>query len=126
LVSKKRPRKALYICFIVTCFCLGWWRGSVVNQKLQAYQSLFYKTVSIQATALEDAVYNENGQLTFTATNINVSQPEAGQIIGQIEISGFGATAVYRGDRIEASGYLFPKRGANQAGMSFAQMSVLS
>src|SRR5207342_3567458 len=37
-------------------------------------------------------------------------------------INGYGETMVYRGDRLEVSGSLYPTRGASQATVSFAEL----
>lgn len=127
LVLLRRPNKRyIFVVLILLAGLLGWWRGSVYMERLSMYQSLYGKDVTLQVTALEDGIYNDKGQLTFTADKLKVGRPQEYRLVGQIEVSGFGATAVYRGDIIQAQGQLFPKRGANQAGMSFAALSVVS
>ncbi len=125
IIARRRDRRIFYVAFVLLCLAVGWWRGSVYVQKLAMYDALFYETVAIEAKVLEDAVYNDKGQLLFTVDSIAVQEPVSQELIGQMEIAGFGANAVYRGDHITASGFMFPKRGANQAGMSFANITIV-
>ncbi len=104
---------------------LGLWRGGEYLQRLQPYQQLALQKVQFTATASIDAVYGQNSQLSFVVHDVHFTSPETMRAPGSIKISGFGETMVYRGDRLEISGKLYPTRGASQATASFAQLSKL-
>jgi competence protein ComEC len=94
--------------------------------RLEPYRTLAHHKVIFTATADADAVYGKTSQLTFTARNVAFIYPQAVQVPGSVKISGFGETMVYRGDRLQISGSLYPTRGANQASVSFAEMHLVS
>ena len=107
------------IILVLAAGSFGVWRGSVYLQQLQPYKTYMKQTVTLEVTALDDAVYAENGQLSFPAGKVVVaSQPAK----GQIRVKGFGELAVYRGDRLRVTGALYPTRGATQATLSYAQL----
>jgi competence protein ComEC len=120
-----RGRKHGFLfAIIITCaFGVGYWRGGIYLAKVDSYQRLFGKNVTMYATATQDAVYSERRQLVFTASNIVINNQE---MVGNIEIEGFGVPMVYRGDRVGATGKLFSKRGENIAGIKFANLSIIS
>ncbi len=104
---------------------LGWWRGSLVMQRLSAYQPLYERKVVLKAAADSDAVYGDKSQLTFDVVNATVSKPAATNLVGKIKVAGFGAPMVYRGDIVQVEGKLFKTRGSRQASVSFADIAVL-
>ncbi len=116
---------ALYIVFFVVCLGLGIWQGLSYLQKTDLYKQLYRKAVIMEVTAKEDAVYSERKQIIFSANNIRVQKPFQQKLVGNIEVEGFGVPMVYRGDRIRIEGKLFPKRGENIAGVSFAKMTLI-
>ena len=105
---------------------LGLWRGSIYMQNVYGIQALSSQKVVIEATATADSVYSTRSQIEFTASNIQLLQPDRKALAGSFKISGFGAPMVYRGDRVKVSGKLFPMRGSNQGRMAYAQLQKLS
>ena len=99
----------------------GLWRGSIYMQKLSELKSLTGQNITIKATATSDAVYAAATQLEFTAGQVQL-QPNHKPLAGSFKVSGFGEAMVYRGDRLQISGKLYPTRGANQARISYAQL----
>jgi competence protein ComEC len=119
-------RKNVWTLLAVMLFglSLGWWRGSLYMQHLAAYQNYFGHKITIVATAGEDATYDSHKQLTFDTHNVVIQ--ETGQTLtGRIGVSGFGAPAVFAGDRVQVSGKLYPGRGSYQAKISFAAIDIV-
>lgn len=104
---------------------LGAWRGGVYLNELQPYQALAHQKVVFTATANVDAVYGASSQLSFVVRDVQFVDPQSVRVPGTVKVSGFGATMVYRGDRLRVSGKLYPTRGASQATVSFAQVAKI-
>ncbi len=100
---------------------LGLARGTVYMQKLGELKNLTGQNVTIDVTATSDAVYAQASQLEFTAGHAQL-QPGNTPLTGNLKISGFGEAMIYRGDRVQISGKLYPTRGSNQARISYAQL----
>lgn len=122
-ISLRRRGLESVVLVAMVGLCIGWWRGSVYLQKLARFDELYYQRVTITAEADEDAVYGKSGQLTFSAGSIMTEDGE--KLTGHIQLSGFGANAVFAGDVVQASGKIYPGYGAYQGKMSFAQTAVL-
>lgn len=103
---------------------LGWWRGSVYVQHLQAYQAHFGQRVTLLATAGEDATYNKYKQLTFDAHDVAIENTGE-RLVGKISLSGFGEPAVFAGDVVRVSGKLQSSLGSYQARMTYGQLEVV-
>ena len=101
---------------------LGVWRGGIYMQQLQPYHALALQKVAFTATANIDAVYGKNSQLSFIVRDVDFTYPRHIHVPGTVKVNGFGVTMVYRGDRLQVSGSLYPTRGANQATVSFAKL----
>jgi competence protein ComEC len=101
---------------------LGIWRGAAYLHALQPYQELKYHAVVLTATADGDAVYNDRKALSFTVRNVDFISPAKRHVPGSIKVSGFGETMVYKGDRLQIKGKLYPTRGAAQATIGFAEL----
>jgi competence protein ComEC len=123
VVLRRRKHGLAFALIFALALGAGIWRGNTYLIKVDTYQSVFGKNVVLQATATQDAVYSERRQLVFSANNIVINDQ---QMVGNVEIEGFGVPMVYRGDRVEVTGRLFPKRGENIAGMRFASLTVVS
>jgi len=120
-----RHRRLALITLSLFGLALGWWRGTLVMQKLTAYQPLQNQKIVLRATADNDAVYSDKTQLTFDVTAVSVIKPYATDLIGKIKVAGFGVGMVYRGDVVQVEGKLFKTRGSRQASISFADIAVL-
>lgn len=120
---KHRKNRLLITALLFCVFALGFWRGSAVLSNLDKYEKYFGKNITISATAREDAVYSERRQLIFSATNVKILETDD-ELIGNIQVEGYGVPMVYKGDTVRLSGKLFPKRGDNQAGVSFANIAI--
>lgn len=117
--SNKRVRLIL-LC--VGAFSFGVWRGGMFYAELAPYRTFAYQKVTVEVTALDDAVYADGGQLSFTAGSVHFEHPKKEAAKGQIRVKGYGELAVYRGDRLRLTGKLYPTRGAAQASMGYVQM----
>jgi competence protein ComEC len=111
---------------LVLCFglCCGWWRGAIYMQRLGVYDELYYQKTTITARAMNDAIYGKNGQLSFDADHIVLT--DGRELTGKIQLSGFGVNAVFQGDEVEAAGSLYPNLGSYQGRMSFAMVRVMA
>ncbi|HVS58673.1 MAG TPA: ComEC/Rec2 family competence protein [Candidatus Saccharimonadales bacterium] len=122
LVLRKRSWRTL-LWIVVFGLVLGWWRGSLYMTKLADWQQLYDHKVTLVATSTEDAVYGKNSQLSFVAKDVVAN---GHRLTGKVALSGFGTNAVFAGDRVQVSGKLRSTLGANQARMSYAQVTALS
>lgn len=104
---------------------LGVIRGAEFVNKTAHYKSLYGKQITMTVTARDDAIYSERRQFIFSASNVELVKPQQQKLVGNVEVEGFGVPMVYKGDRILVTGKLFPKRGDNIAGVSFANMQVI-
>ncbi|MEX1059095.1 MAG: ComEC/Rec2 family competence protein [Candidatus Saccharimonadales bacterium] len=119
------------LLIIVLGLSLGLWRGAVYMDKLAEIKDLTGQKVTIEATATSDSIYGQRSQLEFTANHATLLQtanatrviPVASkQLAGSFRVSGFGEPIIYRGDRVQIIGKLYPTRGSNQARISFGQL----
>ncbi len=111
------------VLVILLGVCLGLWRGSVGMQRLADIKTLTGQQVTIEATATSDAIYAQGGQIEFIVNQIHFLQNGAQKsLAGSFKISGFGEPMVYRGDKVQISGKLYPTRGANQGRIAYAQL----
>jgi len=111
------------LLLVIVCFSFGWWRGGLLQVDNQKYSEYYGQKVSVIATAQEDGFYAQNSQLEFTANNVSIN----GQSLpGKIKIKGYGEPAVYRYDKVEAVGKLYPSIGGRQANISYADISVIA
>jgi competence protein ComEC len=102
------------------------WRGSIYMQKYHALQNLALQKVTIQATATIDSIYGNKSQIQFNGNHVQLIKPYQAPLAGSFKLSGFGERMIYKGDRIEVTGKLFPSRGANQATIAYAQLNKIS
>ncbi|MGH7156915.1 MAG: ComEC/Rec2 family competence protein, partial [Candidatus Saccharimonadales bacterium] len=105
---------------------LGLWRGDHYMQKYRALQGLALQKVTVQATATIDSIYGNKSQIQFAGNNIELIQPRHEPLAGSFKLSGFGERMVYKGDRVQVTGKLYPSRGSNQATIAYAQLTELS
>ena len=119
---KRNIINLLSLC--VTMCILGVWRGNFVLEQLRPYQELAKESVVITGTADTDAVYADKSQLSFDIKNVRLQDPYQQKLIGKIGIKGFGEAMIYRGDKVQVEGKLYPTRGSHQAIISFADISI--
>ncbi|MEJ0072537.1 MAG: ComEC/Rec2 family competence protein [Candidatus Saccharibacteria bacterium] len=125
-VCASRRRTILTTLVVVAAgLLLGIWRGGVYMHRLEPYRTLSMQKIEFNATADIDAVYGANSQLSFVVRNVQFTYPQTIRVPGTIKVNGFGAMMIYRGDRVEVSGKLYPTRGASQATVSFAEITPL-
>lgn len=105
---------------------IGLWRGGIFMSHVHDLQDLTEQRVTITATATSDSIYGKKSQIQFTGSNLQMIKPYNKPLAGSFKLSGFGEQMIYRGDRVEVSGKLFPSRGSNQATIAYAQLTRLS
>lgn len=108
---------------IVIGLVFGCWRGDGYRIQLDAYNDLYYQPVSLTITAHEDATYGTTKQLAFTGGEVQTDDGQ--QLVGKLQISGFGENAVFQGDVVQVEGKLYPSRSAYQGRISFAKLTIL-
>jgi len=120
IIKKGKMAQLALLC--LAALSIGVWRGGAYLAQLSPYHDYAYQKVTVEVTALEDAVYATGGQLSFTSGSVRFIYPTNVAAKGQIRIKGYGELAVYRGDRLRLTGKLYPTRGAAQASMGYVQM----
>lgn len=126
LISLRRHSIITVLLLGAALGVFGLYRGTQYMDKKAVYTYFEGQKVTLEATANTDAVYGKRSQLTFDVRDARVVQPEQAELIGSLQISGFGAPMVYKGDRVQVSGKLFTARGNNSGRMSYAQLTVLA
>lgn len=118
-----RRRKLFSLVFVLLLgVSLGCWRGNIYMQYLSEYEPIYYEKITITVNAREDAIYDKYKQIAFAAGNVTL---ESGEVLrGKIQVSGFGANAIYQDDEVEVTGKLYPGYGAYQGRMSFSVLNV--
>ena len=117
-------KNVAYLLIVVSLGAgIGLWRGSVYMAHVNDLRDLTSRKVTIEATATTDAVYSARSQIEFTANRVQLLEPGNQPLAGSFKISGFGVPMVYRGDRVQVSGKLFPMRGSNQARIAYAKLA---
>ncbi|MFO0920741.1 MAG: ComEC/Rec2 family competence protein [Candidatus Saccharimonadales bacterium] len=121
-------RHNIYILGILLLFGLiiGNFRGNSFSSELAFYDEFNNKKVEMLVTPLNDAQYNDRKQLEFDAKILRVGNGESEAPAGKIKVSGFGESAIYKGDQLVVSGKLFKTRGSRQASVGFAQIRLVS
>ncbi|MBI2285659.1 ComEC/Rec2 family competence protein [Candidatus Saccharibacteria bacterium] len=119
-IRRKNILSLLLVIFVG--LSLGMWRGGVFMDKVGELKQFAGQKVTVEATATSDSIYGQRSQLEFTANKVRLLEPQAQTLSGSFRISGFGEPIIYRGDRVQISGKLFPTRGSHQARISFGQL----
>lgn len=116
--------KNLLSLLLITFFGLsvGLWRGGLYMQNVHQLQGLAEQKVTIIATATTDSIYGNRSQIQFTGNGIELIKPYQAHLPGSFKLGGFGEHMIYRGDRVQVTGKIFPSRGSNQATIAYAQL----
>lgn len=125
LVLRRKNLLSLVLILIIGVG-LGLWRGSGYMQNVRQLQSLAERKVTITATATTDSIYGKRSQIQFTGNKIKLLKPYRAPLAGSFKLSGFGEKMIYRGDRVQVTGKIFPSRGSNQATIAYAQLQRVS
>ncbi|HEY5549605.1 MAG TPA: ComEC/Rec2 family competence protein [Candidatus Saccharimonadales bacterium] len=121
LLFRRKNLLSLFLIILIG-ISVGLWRGGVYMDKLADLRALSGQKVTIEATATSDSIYSRGSQMEFTAGKVSMLESQARPLSGKFKISGFGEPMIYRGDRLQISGKLYPTRGSNQARISYAQL----
>lgn len=120
-----RRRNIVWILIMILFgLSLGVWRGDQFQQAFLGYERIYDKKVVIMATAKSDGFYDDKKQLEFEIGNITI--PEEDLVLpGKMTVSGFGAPAVTRGDKVQVEGKVYKTLGGKVGRVSFAQITVV-
>jgi competence protein ComEC len=122
LLQIRRKNAISLILVILFGFSLGLWRGAVYMEKVYGLRQLAGQKVTIVATATSDSIYGRNSQMEFTVSKVDLAEPGPQSLAGSFRITGFGEPMIYRGDKVQITGKLYPTRGSHQARISYAQL----
>jgi competence protein ComEC len=125
LILLKRKNITSLLLIVILGLGIGLWRGGIYMQKLNDLKQFTGQKVTIQGVALTDSIYGKKSQMEFTVGSVHLVEPQNKSLTGKFKISGFGTPMVYRGEKIQATGKLYPIRGSNQAIISYAQLQGL-
>ena len=126
LVTIARLRFLALISAIAFSFAIGWLRGQLFIPNLSIINELDGKQVTAVVRADSDLYYNSRGQLTFDASQLQITEPEPQDVAGRLSVSGLGAQGITKGDNVQIDGRLYKTRGSKQLGMSYAELSILA
>lgn len=115
-----RRARGVFIASILLGFTVGWWRGGQFRHQLLPYERLYGQQVSVLVTAKTDGSYAESGNLGFDVGEVYFNAPEQRRLPGQLKIETRGLPAVFRGDRLEVQGKLYPAGGSKQGSIKYA------
>ena len=89
-LSAKRQNWLFLVSIAIFLGGVGYWRGSVYQQRLAAYDAVVDQKVVIIGSAHSDAVYGRNGQLEFDMRDAQAVYPHTARLLGTLTVSGFG------------------------------------
>lgn len=117
-------RKNVFALLLVAVIGLGigLWRGGIYMHNAHELQGLTGRRVTIEATAATDSFYGKRSQIQFTGNDIALIKPYETKLAGSFKLSGFGEKMIYRGDRVQVTGNVFPSRGSNQATIAYSEL----
>ena len=113
----------LIVPLACSCFLIGQARGHAYAVQLNQYKNHYKRSVVITGTAQEDGSYSKYKQMSFTLGDVRINNQK---LPGKIQVSGFGANAVFEGDKIKARGKLYYGYSSYQGRLSYANVEVLS
>jgi len=125
LIASKRITLFSVVSAMLVCLILGNLYGAHFFEKLQRYETLYGKNVTLLVRATEDAIYSDKGQLKFRADKITNSLNNE-KLVGSIAIEGFGVPMVYKGDYVQVEGKMYPRRSLQQGSVTFAKITVVN
>ncbi len=118
-------RKFIPLAIVLVGIFFGLFRGGSYLQQVDRYAAFYKQPVTITGVANTDAVYGDRSQLTFDLGHLRLTSPADTNLVGKIGVKGFGEYMVYKGDKVQVSGKLYPTRGAKSASISFADIKTL-
>lgn len=125
LISFRKARIVSVYLVVLAGFSLGWWRGGVYMGHVRALADISKDKVVITGKALSDSIYDNRSQVSFDMGALKLEEPYAMQVVGKVNVGGFGEPMVYRGDKVRVSGKFYPSRGSNVAYINFAQLDKI-
>jgi competence protein ComEC len=114
------------ISLIALGITVGLLRGAAFTKQIDPLYDVIGQKVTVQAKVDSPSSYGDKKQLEFDVTHVKLLQPYQADLPIKMQISGFGENTVLRGDVITATGKSYKRRGSKQAGISFAQIAVVS
>ncbi len=111
---------------VIIGLTLGLLRGAAFNNQIKPLYDVIGQKVTIMAHVDTPSTYDDKRTLVFDVTKVKLLQPYQADLPIKMQISGYGENTILRGDIITATGKIYKKRGSKQAGISFAQLDVVS
>lgn len=125
LLAKAKSSSALLVLILIAVV-IGNFRGYRFDKSIEPYIVLDGQKVEMITVAETDAQYNDKKQLEFDVSGIDIMEPVSTSLPGKVKVSGFGESAIYKGDKLQINGKLFKTRGSRQASISYAQINLIS
>jgi competence protein ComEC len=126
LACVRRQGLAALLAVALLGVSVGGLRGTVYMQRLAQYDTVYNQKVVLIGTAVDDAGYGRQSQLSFDLTDARV-EGKGEPLVGRIGVSGFGTNVIFRGDTVRVEGKLRPAdKGARQGYMSYATLQQVS
>ena len=122
----KRKTMLSVLVVISAGLLIGLWRGGIYMQKYDQIHQLALQKITIVAVAANDSIYGKRSQIQFTGNHIHLVSPYHSPLAGSFKLSGFGERMIYKGDRVQVTGKLYPSRGTTQATIAYAKLSRIS
>jgi competence protein ComEC len=114
---------AVIVPVVCCCFLIGQARGHAYARQLNQYKNLYKHSVELTGIVQDDGSYSKYKQMSFTLSDIRINNQK---LPGKLQVSGFGANAVYEGDKIQARGKLYYGYSSYQGRLSYANIEVQS
>jgi competence protein ComEC len=125
VLTIRHRRMAALLSVLLIGLTIGGWRGAIYMDRLAQYAPVYNQKVVLIGTAVDDAGYGKQSQLSFDLGDARVDG-KGEPLVGRIGVSGFGTNVIYRGDTVRVEGKLRPAdKGAKTGYMSFATLSVI-
>lgn len=115
----------LLLGLVMVAGIVGCLRGTQYVDRRAVYDRFEGQKVTIIGVANTDAVYGARYQMTFDMRAARVLSDDT-PLVGGLQISGFGAPMVYKGDQVQVSGKLFKSRGNNLGRISYGALTVMA
>lgn len=116
----------LFSFCLILGFCVGWWRGATFFERLNIYEQLYDHLVTVHVTAKTDGIYITGASLAFDGGEVVFLESGNRAPPGVIKVETLGVPMIFRGDRLEVIGKLYPAGGSKQGSIKFARASILS
>lgn len=118
--------KSLIWVVVIALFglSLGIYRGEQFSFRYDKYEAIYDQKVVLIGQAKTDGVYDDRRQLEFEMGEVYVEELDE-NLPGKINVSGFGAPAINRTDKVRVEGKIYKTLGGKVARVSYAKLEVI-